>query len=361
MFFVHERARWMGVYFKAYFFGLFIGPIMSGNMAQKYGWRSFWWLTVALGVFNTVNLLFVFPETRFRRDHLPKDGAVLETPEKHETPMHLEDGHEPPAPSDPEAGTTSVQGHGRPSKQQWKLWQPINPEWRRTLVKDILSPWLKFFNPIILWAGCTTYGAANVLLFFNLTQQTLASPPWNFSPSAMGYANFAFVVGGLVGLSTAGPLCDWIAKVMTVRNNGIREAEFRLIALIPYIVIAAVGIVIGGLGLERGWSWATILCVGYGATGITVTSIPTIAIAYAVDSYTAISGDIMVVTTVIKNTTGFGMSYWVFSMVAEKGIFACAMVQFATCIGPAVLALPMYYYGKRVRRWTRNSSYHKED
>ncbi|BEJ04889.1 hypothetical protein CcaverHIS641_0207060 [Cutaneotrichosporon cavernicola] len=351
---------------QAYFFGLFIGPIMSGNMAQRYGWRSFWWLSVALGVFNVVNLIFVFPETRFRREDLIQDESNPEITEKHaQEPMHLENSQEaapstPTAPTDVEASSTSVTGHGRPSKQQWKLWQPINPEWKRTLVKDVLSPWTKFFNPIILWAGCATYGAANVLLFFNLTQQTLANPPWNFSPSAMGYANFAFVVGGLIGLSTAGWLCDWVAKAMTIRNNGIREAEFRLIALIPYIIIAAVGIVIGGLGLERGWSWATILCVGYGATGITVTSIPTIAIAYAVDSYTHIAGDIMVVATVIKNTTGFGMSYWVFSMVAEKGIFACAMVQFATCIGPAVLALPMYIYGKRVRRWTRNSSYHKE-
>lgn len=363
----------MGLYFKAFFFGLFIGPIMSGNMAQRYGWRSFWWLSVALCAFNTLNLLFMFPETRFRRQHLPKDGAAPEMTEKHaQEALHLEraagvDGGDSPTPPttgagvDAEAGTASVAGRGRPSKQQWKLWQPINPDWRRTLVKDVLSPWLKFFNPIILWAGCTMYGSANVLLFFNLTQQMLGGPPWNFSPSAMGYANFAFVVGGLIGLSTAGPLCDWVAKVMTVRNNGIREAEFRLIALIPYIVIAAVGIVIGGLGLERGWSWPTILCVGYGATGITVTSIPTIAVAYAVDSYTAIAGDIMVVATVIKNTTGFGMSYWVFSLIERKGVFTCAMVQFATCIGPTVLALPLYFFGKRVRRWTRHSSYHKED
>ncbi|CAK9783837.1 MFS general substrate transporter [Cutaneotrichosporon oleaginosum] len=377
MFFIHERGRWMGVYFKAYFFGLFIGPIMSGNMAQLYGWRTFWWLCVAFGVFNTINLIFVFPETRFRREQAPQNATVLSASEKHtHGQLHLEheggdgsgsttgSGHDTPptVPTDVEAaGDAAVTGHGRPSKQQWKLWQPINPDWRRTIVKDVFSPWLKFFNPIILWAGCTMYGCANVLLFFNLTQQTLSGPPWNFSPSAMGYANFAFVVGGLIGLSTAGPLCDYVAKAMTVRNNGIREAEFRLIALIPFVIIAAIGIVVGGLGLERGWGWPVILCVGYGATGITVTSIPTIAVAYAVDSYTAIAGDIMVVATVIKNTTGFGMSYWVFSLVASKGLFTCAMVQFATCIGPAVLALPMYFFGKRIRRWTRNSSYHKEE
>ncbi|GMK54030.1 hypothetical protein CspeluHIS016_0106160 [Cutaneotrichosporon spelunceum] len=368
LFFIHERGRWMGVYFKAYFFGLFIGPIMSGNMAQRYGWRSFWWLSVALGCFNVLNILFVFPETRYKRVHsdTAKIADIADISDEKNVNDHVEHQHGETAsqsshPVDAEAGTAAVAGHGRPSKQQWKLWQPINPQWRRTLLKDLLSPWGKFFNPIILWAGVTTYGSANVLLFFNLTQSTLAGPPWNFSPSAMGYSNFAFVVGGFIGLSTAGWLCDWVAERMTVRNNGVREAEFRLIALIPYIAVAIVGIVIGGLGLERGWNWPIILCVGYGATGIIVTSIPTIAIAYAVDSYTHIAGDIMVVATVIKNTTGFGMGYWVFSFIARKGIFACAMVQFATCVGPALLALPMYYYGKRVRRWTRHSSYHNEE
>lgn len=353
LFFVHERARWMGVYFKSFFFGLFIGPIISGNMAQRYGWRSFWWLSTGLAVFNTVNLLFLFPETRYKRGPTAEQTPAVHDGSDKDYEKQIEQ-------VEPAAGE-DVTGRGRPARWQFKLWQPINPDWRRTIIKDVFSPWLKFFNPIILWASFVMFGSANVLLFFNLTQQTLAGPPWNFSASSMGYANFAFVVGGFVGLSTAGPLCDWIGNTMTRRNRGIREAEFRLIAMIPFIIIAAIGIAIGGLALQRGWGWPVVLCVGYAFTGVLVTSLPTIAVAYAVDSYTPIAGDIMVVATVIKNTAGFGMSYWVFDLVERKGIFTCAMVQFATCIGPAVFALPMYFFGKRIRRWTRNSSYHNED
>lgn len=275
LFFVHERARWMGLYFKAFFFGLFIGPIISGNMAQRYGWRSFWWLSTALGVFNTLNLLVLYPETRYRRGPAVESEPVSPGEKDDKRLEHTE-----------AQIADSVTGRGRPSRLQFKLWQPIDPNWRRTLVRDVLSPWLKFFNPIIFWAGCTMFGSANVLLFFNLTQQTLAGAPWHFSASAMGYANFAFVVGGLIGLSTAGPLCDWIGNTMTRRNNNVREAEFRLIAMIPFIIIAAIGIAIGGLALERGWGWPVVLCVGYGFTGVTVTSLPTIAISYAVDCYT---------------------------------------------------------------------------
>lgn len=33
IFFLHERGLWMEIYFTSYFFGLFLGPIMAGNIA----------------------------------------------------------------------------------------------------------------------------------------------------------------------------------------------------------------------------------------------------------------------------------------------------------------------------------------
>ncbi len=137
----------------------------------------------------------------------------------------------------------------------------------------------------------------------NLTESDLLSaPPYNFTTSEVGYANFGFVVGGFIGLITAGPFSDWVAKRASIRNNYIREAEGRLPALIPFSILTAIGIIIGGLGYDRLWSWPVILVVAYGTTGLAVTSVPTIAIAYAIDCYTPISGDIMVVATVLKNT-----------------------------------------------------------
>jgi hypothetical protein len=67
----------------------------------------------------------------------------------------------------------------------------------------------------------------------------------------VGYSNFLFVVGGLIGLATAGPFSDWIAVRATERNDGIREAEMRLPALIPYFMFTVLGIVIGGIGYDR--------------------------------------------------------------------------------------------------------------
>lgn len=259
-----------------------------------------------------------------------------------------------------EPGVSSKYGKGRPSKSQFTLFQKPDPRWKGFLVRDVLSPFRVFFYPIIFWAGLNVAGPANLLLFWNLTESAvLAAPPYNFSASAVGYSNFAFLVGGTIGLLTAGPFSDWVANRATRRNNGIREAEMRLPALIPFFVTTVIGIVVGGLGYQRQWSWPIILVFGYGLTGLSVTTIPTIAIAYAVDCYKPISGEIMVVATVLKNTCGFGMSYWVAPLATREGYISPAMVEFALTIGPVLLAVPLYFFGKRLRVMTRNSSVHQ--
>lgn len=256
-------------------------------------------------------------------------------------------------------GTTLV-GEGKPARSQYAFIQPPDPRWREFLWRDIVSPVRVFFYPIIFWAGLMVAGPANLLLFFNLTESAVLSlPPYRFNPSQVGYANFAFAVGGIIGLVTAGPFSDWVAKKMTQRNNGVREAEMRLLAVIPYAILAGIGTMVGAAGYDGLWSWPVILVVGYGLTGLSVTTIPTIAVAYAVDCYKPISGEIMVVATVLKNTQGFGMSYWVGPLAAKGGYITPAATQFAFVIGPTLLGIPLYFWGKNLRRITKNSNLHR--
>ena len=166
----------------------------------------------------------------------------------------------------------------------WKLWQRPDPRWKTIIVRDVFAPFRVFFFPIIFWTACMVAGPANLLLFWNLTESSvLGAPPYSFQPGALGNTNWAFVVGGVVGLVTAGPLSDFVAKVLTIRNGGVREAEMRLPALLPFAMLSILGIVVGGMGYEKLWSWPIILVFGFGITGLCVTSVPTIAVAYAVD------------------------------------------------------------------------------
>ena len=67
---------------------------------------------------------------------------------------------------------------------------------------------------------------ANLLLFWNLTESSfLGAAPYSFLTSAVGYANFSFIVGGLVSLITAGLFCDWISNHATRRMSVIGKKK----------------------------------------------------------------------------------------------------------------------------------------
>jgi hypothetical protein len=321
-------------------------------------------LSVALSAFNLATIFFFFPETKYRRSAKTIGGAVeaaIEISEVENESSDLKFAGEESRPHDsPVVDIALSLGKGRPSKRQFMFWQIPDPDWKSFIVRDVFSPIRVFLYPIIFWAGLNVAGPANLLLFWNLNESAvLAAPPYGWSAGEVGCSNFAFFIGGCIGLLTAGPLSDWVADRATRKNNGIREAEMRLPAMIPFFITTVIGIVVGGLGYQRQWSWPIILVFGYGLTGLSATTVPTIAIAYAVDCYKPIAGEIMVVATVIKNTCGFGMSYWVPPLAAREGYISPAMVEFALTIGPILLTIPVYFYGKKLRRMTKNSSVHR--
>lgn len=351
IFFLHERGFWMGTYFTMYFSGAFLGPIMAGNIAANYGWRSFFWLTVALAGFVTLLLVFAFPETKYHRE------VVNSLPDVESKGAHV---NEKPIESDANSERDVLVGKGRPNRAQFGAFSKPESKWATFIVRDLTTPLLVFFNPIVFWSALMLAGSADLLLVFNLTQSGLfSSPAYGWSPAAVGYSNFAFFVGGVAGVVTAGPLSDWVARRATLKNNGIREPEMRLPALWPYVCFFIVAHVVGAVGYQRLWPWEAILVCGFGFSGLAVTSIPTISIAYAVDCYKPISGEIMIVGTIMKNVLGFCLSYWVFDVMMRDGWVAVYMTQFAVSMLPVVLTVPLYLYGKSLRRWTRNSSIHR--
>lgn len=196
-------------------------------------------------------------------------------------------------------------GKGRPSRAQYNIVQPLDRQALKRVLLHFFTPVRLFFFPIVFWAGMSMGSAANALLALNLLQsQALAAPPYNWSPQNVGFANFALLVGGAVGLTVAGPWSDWISARATKRNGGIREPEMRLWSLIPFIGAALLGMVAFGVGVQDGWPWPAVVVVGFGLVGLQVVALPTITITYAIDCYKPVTGEIMVIATVCKNTFG---------------------------------------------------------
>lgn len=341
---------------------------MAGTIGGHHGWKSFFWLETALSGFAIILIALTFPETKYHRNKTASTLTAMtrsSSTDASDAEGQLEKQPSQAAIHDTGSNSLDQVPHitGRPSRAQFMPFRKPDSRWKMFVVRDTWTPIKVFFNPIILWAGLMLAGPADLVLFFNITESpVLAAPPYLFTPEKVGYTNFAFVVGALIGLATAGPYSDWVAARATRKNGGVREAEMRLPALWFYMAITMLSLILGGLAYQRQWPWGHIVVWGYGFAGLSVTTVPTICIAYAIDCYKPISGEIMVVATVCKNFIAFSYSYWVFDLAHESkdGWITPAMVIFACTVGPALFAFPLYYgLGKKIRTWTKGSDVHR--
>jgi MFS family permease len=227
--------------------GLFLGPIISGAVAEHVSFQVFFWACTGAQGLNIIGLLFFFPETRRLREQNPIP-AVADSDETNvdNAKLEMSSGHaEFVSPTRMRNLQAEIQGSGRPSRSQFGIFQEIDRTAWRSVVRHFFTPAYIFFFPIIFWASMSMGSAANALLAVNILQSPgLAAPPYNFTPAQVGYANFALVVGGVLGLVVAGPWSDYISQKATKRNKGIREPEMRLVSLIPFIAAAIVGLIV---------------------------------------------------------------------------------------------------------------------
>ncbi|KAI1759430.1 putative MFS transporter [Hypoxylon sp. FL1150] len=387
--FLHQRGSSMALYFWAYFLGLFIGPIISGAIATQLTWRWFFWVCCILQGASFLFLLVAHPETKYDRppSSLPVSSSPTSLDVRTSTPARAEKGSDgiisssassaahsfpPPPPRHPAVMTTADHvTDGRPSRAQFSLlpmrkslgigYRHRSESVGAVLLRDIVSPLrILFCYPIVLWAALAMGFAANSLLCLNLTQaQVFGAPPYSFNADLIGFTNFAFAVGAVFALGTAGPLSDWIALRRARANGGVLESEMRLPALVPYVVANLVGMVVAAVGYQRAWSWEIIVIVGYSLVGFAVVGIPAIAIAYAVDSYKALPGEIMIAATIVKNTFGFGMIFYFNDWAARSGYISPVLMIMALTCGFSVLGLCVFIpWGKQFRRWTKDSKLH---
>lgn len=253
IFFLHDRGKWNTLYWVVYMGSLMVGPIVAGPMALTVGWRSFWWLNVAMLGFSFALVLFTFPETKWERAETDKMEASPTPSSPPNEKITNSDEHSPEKSSSPaheEVASTPVTletaehndpwlGRGSPSKRQWLLFQP-NAHPFKSILLDLWIPWKMMAFPIVQFASFVVSWSCSSFLTINLTQ-TQAFAPRGFTSLQIGFMNFAILIGAFIGLFTAGPLSDWIAAKLTARNGGIREPEMRLPAMIPYVVIMYLG------------------------------------------------------------------------------------------------------------------------
>ncbi|KAI7089274.1 serine/threonine kinase 16 [Hortaea werneckii] len=381
IFFLHDRGFWNTLYWVFYMGSLMVGPIISGSMSLHVGWRNFWWFNTALIGASLLMVIFMFPETKWHRPHpeamkqYPTEKSNTSS-EKAQPDSQQEDAEKdltttltqtqtnsnsnmPDLSAQATADRDPYLGKGTPSKKQWGIWHASEHPFRDILI-DLYIPWKLFLFPIVEFTAFIVSWSCSCFLTINLTQsQNFSAPPYSLDSQTIGFFNFAILIGALIGLATAGPFSDWVSARATKKNNGIREPEMRLPAMIPYVVIMIIGNFVVAFGYEYKWPWEAIVIIGYTAAGIQVAALPAMATTYSVDSYKPVAGSLMVAVTVNKNLWGYGFAEFITPWTEEVGFVKPIMTNMCLMTLWCLCGIVYYYYGKTFRRWSKDDKVHR--
>ncbi|KAK4241964.1 hypothetical protein C8A03DRAFT_11810 [Achaetomium macrosporum] len=363
LYYVHQRGIRMAFTNLAVFGGAFFTPILVGKITHSIGW---WWTFYLVAIFCGVCVPIVFffcPETAYRRDTtLQLDMLSTENPAVGKAELPAGDPEKSAGTANGANGATHgpVPGGVKPEPRKKKNFVQSLAlfDGRKTdesFWKLLLRPLPLFLQPAFLWA-CLIQGLMigwTVFIGVILAQFFLSTPLW-WTEVQTGYAYTAAFIGAIVGFVIAGTLSDWTARYMTKWNNGIYEPEFRIVLVLPQMILGCAGlygwgITVDGL-LHSQYHYAVPLTFfGLEVAGMVIGAVS--SSLYIVDAYRDLAIEAFTCMIVFKNVFSFGLTLRAFEWLVQSGTKArplftiVASVQLVVCL----LSIPMYIFGKRIR------------
>ncbi|KAK3636498.1 hypothetical protein LTR56_014124 [Elasticomyces elasticus] len=328
LYFLHERGLWIGLNLLLFTVGTSLGSIFSGLIATAdVDPKWIWWHQVILTGSLFLTMLLFHAETNFIR------------------PLENESGE------------------GLPASQLAGIRASVESSWVRSLnltswYNRELSIWRLLWRPFLtlqfpaVWYCILSYGVCLGWTSFQITAQGALFPAiYGFGPLAVGNISCSYLVASVLGCFAGGPFTDWTVHFITKRRGGYFLPEFRLWCMIPPAVMAPVGLMLWGAGLQNHLP-SMVPIVGAAITYAILCSVPGITMTYVVDCYRPVSKETMTIITAAKNTFAFGLSFAVFPWIARDGLVKVSGYQVLIEGVILLLTIPMYIYGSRLRVWT---------
>ena len=261
---VHQRGKRMALSNLSLFGGAFFTPVIVGKMTHSIGWEwTFWLVAIFAGV--CFPLIFFFcPETAYPRG--TEEGAPIPSDAQYHEFQILENlpNNDTNGSHTNTSSTTASEKPSPPSSSLDKERLKPSPLPQTTTKKSYLStlspiattrltstPFLSLLlrplplliHPAILWAMLTqgTLIGWTVMIGVVLAAIFLGPPLW-FSEVQTGYMYAGPFIGAILGFLLAGWLADWSAKWMIRRNGGVYEPEFRILLVIPQLILGCAGL-----------------------------------------------------------------------------------------------------------------------
>ncbi|PHH78781.1 hypothetical protein CDD80_6237 [Ophiocordyceps camponoti-rufipedis] len=376
LYFVHQRGVRMAATNLAVFGAAFFTPVVTGKITEAMGWQ---WTFNLVAIFTAVTLPAVFffcPETAFRREPR-RTNAVVEqhngegekmgwTPEqKSQRAGHDDDDvivHPPGFVLVPTSSAMQPTGDSRtPRKsfvQSLSLFDGRKTDERYWVL--LLRPFPLLMNPAFIWA-CLIQGAMiGWTVFIGVLVAILfIGPPYFWGEVAAGYTYIGPFVGSLAGFAISGLLADSSVKALTKLNRGIYEPEFRILLVVPMLIVGSIGLYGFGLTADAVSSGKFHFVVPPMFFGFVTAAMVIGAVAsslYIVDGYRDITVEAFTLTIIFKNIFSFVLTWYAYDWVIQTGMRRLILTIATIQVGICLLSIPMYIWGKRARAF-----FHRHD
>lgn len=359
MTFLHRRGLWMSFYWAVTAAGSNILLVAVPFVVQgtTKNWRTNYWFWAGFSTFSLILSIFCLPETLFPRAPALIDGKIIITDQYgNVTVVAAEEasGLSPNqlAPRDQITASNSYIRALAPVK-----FQPQGP---KKFLVTYIEMGLALLNPSIFWVLLLNSLLFGGLVSLSLTYSTqLESPPWSFSPSAVGTAQAGSFIGAIIALGLSGATVDRVSGFLTKHNDGVREPEHLIPNFVLPSCLAFAGLVLYGFvgGNPQkypgsGWIGVHISFAMYNCGFVSLSAITGAWVAEATPHW---SGAAMVLVCGGRNVLSFAISNDFPRWIVSQGIQNAYIELGAALLGVMVVgSIPMYLFNKSIRRvWTK--------
>ncbi|KAL9608556.1 MAG: hypothetical protein Q9167_006617 [Letrouitia subvulpina] len=145
----------------------------------------------------------------------------------------------------------------QPAKTFAQTLRPWNGRLRHeNWLKVAIRPFVLFAFPSILWSSLVySLSIGWLIVLSESVSEIYRSEDYHFSALGVGLVYISPFIGGVLGTAVAGKVSDVIVRLMSRRNGGVYEPEFRLVMAIPITISTCIGLMGFGWSAEEKDSW----------------------------------------------------------------------------------------------------------
>ncbi|KUJ17693.1 MFS general substrate transporter [Mollisia scopiformis] len=313
----------------------YLEPLLGGYVAQKYGWAMGFNIMIAFTGVALLAIVFACPETSYVRpsiydtDMQSMEGIPQEKKTEVTTASEIEGSiaeyRNPPLVLD--AVTEKP-------KTYWEELKPINGYiTRQNPLKLLVRPFVCFLYPAVFW-GFSVGGlwSAWVVGLAIVTAQIYAGPPNFFDPTRLGLLSLFPLIFLLVGCCL-----------------GIFEPEFRLILLLPVLLVGIPGLFgFGHYVSHSGEKWVAASAL-QGLIAFAAVLAASVSFGYVLDCHRDHSIDVTVSIILLRNMFWFGSSYFLPDWLVAAKTWKVFDVIGGIQLGITLCSFVIYVFGKQIR------------